>query len=69
MPRDSRIAPRLAAAIPFPKEETTPPVTNTYLVMERLLIIADGSLFYFKAMYLTIEVFRLLREEKGFQKF
>jgi hypothetical protein len=69
MPRDSRIAPRLAAAIPFPKEETTPPVTNTYLVMERLLIIADGSLFYFKAMYLTIEVFRLLREEKGFQRF
>ena len=34
MPRDSRIAPKLAAAIPFPREETTPPVTNTYLVIK-----------------------------------
>jgi hypothetical protein len=34
IPRDSRIAPRLAAAMPFPSEETTPPVTNTYLVMK-----------------------------------
>jgi len=25
------VAPKLAAAIPFPKEETTPPVTKTYL--------------------------------------
>src|SRR6267142_456846 len=33
MPRDSRIAAREAAAIPFPRLETTPPVTNTYLVM------------------------------------
>src|SRR5258708_9961570 len=31
--RDSRIAAREAAAIPFPSEETTPPVTKTYLVM------------------------------------
>src|SRR6185503_3302586 len=30
--RDSRIAAREAAAIPFPREETTPPVTKTYLV-------------------------------------
>jgi hypothetical protein len=27
-PRASRIAPREAAAMPFPKEETTPPVTK-----------------------------------------
>src|SRR3990170_4193539 len=33
MPRDSRIAAREAAAMPFPREETTPPVTNTYLVI------------------------------------
>ena len=33
MPRVSRIAAREAAAIPFPREETTPPVTNTYFVM------------------------------------
>ena len=31
--RDSRIAAREAAAIPLPREETTPPVTNTYLVI------------------------------------
>src|SRR6188768_2533152 len=30
--RDSRIAAREAAAMPFPREETTPPVTKTYLV-------------------------------------
>src|SRR6185503_360970 len=33
MPRDSRIAAREAAAIPFPRLETTPPVTKTYFVM------------------------------------
>src|SRR6476620_11110910 len=33
MPRVSRIAAREAAAIPFPREDTTPPVTNTYFVM------------------------------------
>src|SRR5574341_2197256 len=33
MPRDSRIAAREAAAMPFPSEETTPPVTKTYLVI------------------------------------
>src|SRR3990172_7055835 len=33
MPRDSRIAARDAAAIPLPREETTPPVTKTYLVI------------------------------------
>ncbi|CFN73707.1 Uncharacterised protein [Bordetella pertussis] len=32
-PRDSRIAARDAAAIPLPREDTTPPVTNTYLVI------------------------------------
>jgi hypothetical protein len=34
MPRVSRIAAREAAAMPFPREETTPPVTNTYFVMD-----------------------------------
>src|SRR5262245_13007187 len=33
IPRDSRIAAREAAAMPFPREETTPPVTKTYLVI------------------------------------
>src|SRR3989338_5028090 len=33
MLRDSRIAARDAAAMPFPKEETTPPVTKTYLAI------------------------------------
>jgi hypothetical protein len=32
-PRDSRIAPRHAEVIPFPREETTPPVIKTYDVM------------------------------------
>lgn len=32
-PRDSRMAPRLAAVIPLPSEETTPPVIKTKLVM------------------------------------
>src|SRR3954468_10732379 len=33
MPRDSRIAARDAAAMPLPREETTPPVTKTYLAI------------------------------------
>src|SRR5688500_9592354 len=33
MLRDSRIAAREAAAMPFPREETTPTVTKTYLVI------------------------------------
>src|SRR5205807_9644965 len=33
MLRDSRIAARDAAAMPFPSEETTPPVTKTYLAI------------------------------------
>src|SRR5919201_2257793 len=33
MLRDSRIAAREAAAMPFPNEETTPPVTKTYLAI------------------------------------
>src|SRR6185295_1793518 len=32
-PREARIAARDAAAMPFPSEETTPPVTNTNLVI------------------------------------
>src|SRR3954466_8111726 len=33
MLRDSRIAARDAAAIPLPREETTPPVTKTYFAI------------------------------------
>src|SRR5690348_7860924 len=33
MLRDSRIAARDAAAMPFPNEETTPPVTKTYFAI------------------------------------
>jgi hypothetical protein len=32
-PRDSKIAAREAEAIPLPREDTTPPVTKTNLVM------------------------------------
>src|SRR5215213_7567179 len=32
-PRDSRIAAKEAEAIPLPREDTTPPVTKTNLVM------------------------------------
>ena len=32
-PREARIAASDAAAMPFPSEETTPPVTNTNLGM------------------------------------
>jgi hypothetical protein len=35
-PLASRSDPREAAAIPFPKEETTPPVTNINFVMKSL---------------------------------
>src|SRR5690606_3890111 len=35
-PRDSRMAASEAAAIPLPRADTTPPVTNTYLVMSGL---------------------------------
>src|SRR5690606_30691383 len=35
-PRDSRMAASEAAAMPLPREETTPPVTNTYLVIVNL---------------------------------
>src|SRR5512145_798284 len=43
MPRDSRIAARDAAAIPFPREETTPPVTKTYLVIYLTRVGMDES--------------------------
>jgi len=39
MLRDSRIAAREAAAMPFPSEETTPPVTKTYLVIDLARVI------------------------------
>jgi hypothetical protein len=38
-PRASRIAAKDAAAIPLPKEETTPPVTNIYRVVIQTLKI------------------------------
>ena len=58
--RDSRIAPRLAADMPLPNEETTPPVTKIYLVMKDIFkIIADGLIFYFKAQGQTINTFNL----------
>ena len=47
MPREARIAAREAAAMPFPREETTPPVTNTNLVMGdkfRKLLVYRNSL-------------------------
>ena len=33
-PRASKMAPRQAEVIPFPREETTPPVINTYDVID-----------------------------------
>src|ERR1700686_926317 len=48
MPREARIAARDAAAMPFPREETTPPVTKTNLVMDdkswKLLVYRNTSL-------------------------
>jgi hypothetical protein len=62
IPRDSRIAPRDAAAMPLPKEETTPPVTKTNLVMKILFQILQtraltGMTFYWKARLATNHVF------------
>jgi hypothetical protein len=37
-PLDSRRAPIEAAAMPFPSEETTPPVMKIYLLIKPLLI-------------------------------
>jgi hypothetical protein len=57
IPRDSKIAPRLAAAMPLPREETTPPVTNTYLVMEKALklLLQTGAYFTLKPQRLQIK--------------
>src|SRR5205823_14939044 len=58
-PRDSRIAAREAAAIPLPREETTPPVTKTYLVISfhtcRWIILAQtgGALNELRARSFT----------------
>jgi hypothetical protein len=41
-PRASRMAPRHADVIPFPKDETTPPVINTYDVMYESVV--NGAL-------------------------
>src|SRR5439155_17900410 len=43
-PRASRRAPIEAAAMPFPSEETTPPVTNTYLALIQSLLFCGQSL-------------------------
>src|SRR4030066_1178498 len=40
-PRDSRMAASEAAAMPFPREETTPPVMKMYLVMR-----VPGQMFF-----------------------
>lgn len=45
-PLDSRIAPRDAAAIPFPNEETTPPVIKMYLVFAISFFDYDGITEY-----------------------
>src|SRR4029078_4905625 len=44
MPRDSRIAAREAAAMPFPRLETTPPGTKTYFVMNAACGV-DGGVY------------------------
>src|SRR5450759_1058877 len=36
-PRALRIRPMLAAVMPLPREEVTPPVTKTYFAMDRIL--------------------------------
>ena len=38
--RDSRIAASDAEAMPLPREDTTPPVTKTYLVMSCSTLVA-----------------------------
>ena len=60
-PRASRIAPSDAAAMPFPKEETTPPVTKTNRVMwepvrVRMVRSTGGQ---------VIEVGRATKPQKG----
>jgi hypothetical protein len=41
-PLDSKRAPMEAAAMPFPREETTPPVIKIYLVFAIIKFIHDG---------------------------
>src|SRR5947199_4897711 len=48
MLRDSRIAARDAAAMPFPNEETTPPVTKTYFA----IYPARGEMTKFTGIFL-----------------
>src|ERR671939_1334352 len=43
MLRDSRIAARDAAAIPLPREDTTPPVTKTYFAIYLACVGMDKS--------------------------
>src|SRR5688572_424721 len=55
--RDSRIAAREAAAMPLPREETTPPVTKTYLVMTDP---RDGNSYFTGIGWIRGGPFRLL---------
>lgn len=43
---DSRIDPKDAATIPFPRDDTTPPVINMYFVTLIKKVIQDGNIFY-----------------------
>ena len=42
-PRDSKSAAKDADAMPFPREDTTPPVTNTNLVMPEWVLNTQGG--------------------------
>lgn len=42
---DSRIDPKDAATIPFPRDDTTPPVINMYFVTLIKKVIQDGNIF------------------------
>src|ERR1700716_2645725 len=59
-PRDSRIAAREAAAIPLPREDTTPPVTN------RNLVIADGAERHMREIRIIPQTFRTPDQASAF---
>src|SRR5258706_4468513 len=63
MLRDSRIAARDAAAMPFPNEETTPPVTKTYLA----IYLSRGEIRKFTGFFFLSlpEALRRLPREGG----
>ncbi|GAA0088677.1 hypothetical protein UT300008_14720 [Clostridium perfringens] len=54
--------PNEAAVIPFPNEETTPPVTNTYLVFLLISLPPNVNLFltsFFVSFIMIITSFRM----------